>query len=250
MRSNKTSTLCLLVFLFVVVPNASAQGFFSTDLTIHQTQTTTGGRGGGKSAVTNYMSGNAVKTSNSDGTDFVLRLDQQKMYMVDNNKKTYTEITFQQLEQMANQASALTQDKEAAEAMKKMGGFMGGGTTEVTVESLGPGEVIAGYPTQKYLINGPMQMRVWAAPDLKVPAQYYEAIKSRMPRMPMMDFGKIYDEMKKINGMPVKQITTIKMMGMEMTTTTVVDSVEKGAIAKTVFDIPAGYRKIDFNPEK
>ena len=90
-----------------------------------------------------------------------------------------------------------------------------------------------------------MTMEIWAAPDLKVPAQYYDAIKLRMPRNPMFDLGKVFDEMKKIGGFPLKQVTTMKMMGMESRSTMVVTSVDKGPVAKTTFDVPAGYKKVD-----
>jgi len=34
------------------------------------------------------------------------------------------------------------------------------------------------------------------------------------------------------------------MMGMSMSTTTIVDSVEKGAIPASTFEIPAGYKAV------
>ena len=45
-------------------------------------------------------------------------------------------------------------------------------------------------------------------------------------------------------GLPLKTITSMKMMGMEMKTTQVVISVEKGAIPPSVFEIPAGYKLV------
>jgi hypothetical protein len=232
-----------------VVAGAAPQGFFSSDLTIRSTQSSAGGRGGGREVtMVNYLSGNAFKTSSSDGTDTILRLDEGKIISIDNNKKTYTEMTFQQLQQMADSLNAaMTQDKQgSAEAMAAMKKMMGGGAdVPISVSKIGPGENISGYATEKYVVQGPMQMEIWAAPELKVPPQYFDAMKMRMPRNPMFDFSKMFEEMKKINGYPVKQITTMKMMGMETKSTTVVTAVEKGSIAKSVFDIPAGYKKVE-----
>jgi len=63
--------------------------------------------------------------------------------------------------------------------------------------------------------------------------------------MPMFDMRKMYDEMKKISGIPLKTVTIIKMMGNEMKTTRVVTSIEKGTIPASVFEIPAGYKRVE-----
>lgn len=227
---------------------SAAPQFLAGDLTLHATETSSGGRGGDRTVtVTTYMARGAVKRSSSDGTDSILRLDDGRMILVDNNKKTYSEVTFEELQAMMDKAAAATQGMppEALAAMQKM---MGGATTEVSVTRAGAGEPIAGYATEKYLVTGPMTiaLEIWAAPELKVPPQYYDAIKLRTPRNPVFDMSKMFDEMKKIDGFPLKQVSTMKMMGMESKSTMVVTAVDKGPIAKTTFDVPAGYKKVDF----
>jgi hypothetical protein len=225
--------------------NAAPQAFFTSDLTLHQTETSSGGRGGERNTTsTMYLSGSVMRRNSSDGNDVILKLDEGKMVLIDNNKKTWSEVTFQELQAMMDKATG-GQDMppEALAAMRKM---MGNQSTEVSLTRTGPGENIAGYATEKYLLKGPMEMEIWAAPDLKVPTQYYDAIKARLPRNPMFDLGKIYDEMKKMNGYPVKQVSTMKIMGTETRTTMVVTAVDKGAIPKSTFDVPAGYKKTDF----
>jgi hypothetical protein len=242
-------TLAIVVALVSVclglTVNAAPQ-FFKSDLTLHATESASGGRGGERTTtVTTYMSGGAIKRSSSDGSDTILRLDEGKMVLVDNNKKTYSEVTFQALQAMMDQASAAVQNMppEAMAAMQKM---VGGATTPVAVTKSGAGEPIAGYPTEKYLVTGPMAMEIWAAPDLKVPPQYYDALKVRMPRIPMFDIGKLFEEMKKIDGVPLKQITTMTMMNVQAKSTMVVTAVDKTPIPKTTFDVPAGYKKVEF----
>ena len=58
------------------------------------------------------------------------------MVIVDNNKKTYSELTFQELQAMMDEASAASQNMppEAMAAMQKM---MGGATTDVRVVKVG-----------------------------------------------------------------------------------------------------------------
>jgi hypothetical protein len=235
-------SVCLCIGLTV---NAAPQ-FFKSDLTLHATETTSSGRGADRTTtVTTNLSGAAVKRSQSDGADTILRLDEGKMVFVDNNKKTYSEVTFQELQATMDKANAAMQNlpPEAIAMMKRMGGPA---TAEITVTKTGAGEPIAGYATDKYLVTGPMSMEIWAAPDLKVPPQYYDAMKARMPANPVLDMGKVFEEMKKINGYPLKQISTMKMGAMASTSTMVVTAVDKTPIAKTTFDVPAGYKKVDF----
>jgi len=224
-------------------PNLRAQ-VFSQDLTMHTTTTTSGmmGRGGGSSTTVDYFTNNAMKTTSSDGIDTILRLDSAKIVTINNKNKTYTEMTVQQLQEALDKAAAKMGDnQEEMEAIKKMMGQMSG---SFTVTKEGPGEPIAGYDTEKYHLTGPIEMELWAAPALKVPGAYYDVMKLRVPSNPMFDFAKMYDEMKKIDGMALKTVMTVKMMGAEMKTSRVVTSIEKGSIPASTFDVPAGYKNV------
>jgi hypothetical protein len=236
------STLSLV--LICASQNANAQ-IFSQDLTVHVTTTSSGmaGRGGGTQNSAEYFSKSAMKTSSSEDSDTIVRFDEGKIITIDNKKKTYTEMTFKQLQDMLGNAGAqMGQNREAMEQMRKMMGQQGNAPVAVTKE--GPGENIAGYATDKYLITGPMQMEIWAAPGLKIPTAYYDVMKFQAPANPMFDMKALYEEMKKINGMTLKSEMTIKMMNMEMKTTRVVNSIEKGAIPASVFEVPAGYKLV------
>jgi hypothetical protein len=227
-----------------LVPYATAQlsGLLSQGLTMTMT-TTANGR---TTTATHYFSGNASKSVSADGNDSIVRFDQQKLISIDNKKKTYSEMTFQQIQEMAdklsNSMAGISENPEAAAAIKKMMG--GGSSAPLTVTRQGPGEAIAGYATEKYLVAGPLDMEIWAAPELKVPTTYYDAVKIRIPANPMFDLRQMYDAFKQINGWPVKYVMTMKMMGRTMTTTNEVTSVQKGAIPPAIFEIPAGYQKI------
>jgi hypothetical protein len=233
----------MTLLLICASRNANAQ-IFSQDLTMHSTTTSSGmaGRGGGASTGTDYYSKSALKTSSSDGNDTIIRFDAEKIITIDNKKKTYTEMTFKQLQDMLSMlGSGMGADREGMEQMKKM---MGQVDSAITLSKQGPGEDIAGYATEKYLLTGPIQMEIWSAPNLKIPAAYYDVMKIQMPPNPMFDMKKIYDEMKKINGMALKTVMTIKMMNMEMKTTKVVNSVDAGAIPASVFEVPSGYKLV------
>ncbi|HYK88021.1 MAG TPA: DUF4412 domain-containing protein [Acidobacteriota bacterium] len=221
---------------------------FGQDITLHQATTSSGMMGGGarNATATQYYSSKAMRTTSSAGQDSIIRFDTGKIINIDNKQKTYTEITFEQLNEMlpklGEQAGA---DKEKMEQMRKMMAQMGQQMSEsFSVTKEGPGETIAGYATDKYHVTGPMEMEIHASPDLKIPAVYYDVMKMGVQRNPMFDMSKLYDEMKKITGMPLKTVMTMKMMNMEMKTTTVVTSVEKGPIPASMFEVPAGYKQV------
>jgi hypothetical protein len=238
-----------LVVLLAASAGAANAQIFRSDLTVHQTTTSTGmmgGGGGGPQNSTIYFSGNAMKHSSADGNDFIMRFDQQKMVYIDNKKKTYSEMTFDELQQMMDKVGEQMKgmDPQQLEAMRKM---MGQTLGDVKVTPQGAGETIAGYATEKYLISmGPMEMELSTAPIIQIPPAYYNAMKLRMPKNPMFDMGKMYDEMRKVKGMTMKNVMNMKIMNMSMTTTTVVTSVEKGSIPASTFAVPAGYTSTPF----
>jgi hypothetical protein len=236
--------------LTALIPPATAQ--LSNLLSQGVTMTMTTTSNGKTSTMTQYFSGNATKSMSTDGNDSIVRFDQEKLISIDNKQKTYTEMTFQQMQEMMDQVgqsmAGLSDNPQAAAALKKMMG--GGDSAPLAVTKQGPGEPVAGYATEKYLVTGPMDMEIWAAPDLKVPVAYYDAVKIRIPANPMFDMRKMYDAFKQVNGWPVKYVMTMKMMGRSITTTTEATSIQKGAIPASTFEIPAGYKKVDLKLSK
>jgi len=229
-----------------MVPRPAGAQLFRQDLTLHQTTTSTGmmGKGGGApQPSTLYLSANGMRHSEADGNDMIMLFAQSKMIFVDHKKKTYSEVTFEGLQQKVDQTASQMSKGMSKEQMEAMRQVMGGAGGAFRVTKAGAGETIAGYATEKWLMAfGPVEMEISATPELKVPAAYYNAMKLRMPANPMFDMGKMYDEMKKINGMTLKSVMNMKIMNMTSTTTTVVTSIEKGSIPASTFEIPAGYK--------
>jgi hypothetical protein len=230
-----------VVSLHGVITSASPQlgAIFGSGLTLTETITANGK----PSTATSYFSGSAIKNSSAAGQDSIIRFDQRKFVSVDNKKKTYTEITFDELEQMMDKAGAMmNQNPEAMAALQKM---MGGGNAKpLTVTKQGPGGTIAGYATEKYLVTGPFDMEIWAAPELKVPATFYDAQRLRIPANPIFDMGKMFEALKQVNGWAMKTTMKMRMMGRDIETTTEVTSVQKGAVPASTFDVPAGYKQV------
>ncbi len=212
------------------------------DLTVVSTTTANGKQ----VQKTDYISPTATRTGMGDGGEIILRLDQRKMYLLRPAQKTYSAMTFDELQAMAAKATAAIENlpPEAAAQMKKMMGGMGVG--EVKVTHVGPGEPVAGYSTEKYhvVLGTMMEGDIWAAPALGLPALFYDAMKAATPANPILDMKKLFDEYKKIKGMPLKTVTNTKMMGQSMTSTTLATSVAKSPIPASTFEVPAGFKLV------
>ncbi len=214
---------------------------FAQDITLHGTRTQPRGP---EVATTSYFTSAAIRQTTADGNETIIRLDAKKIIALDNKKKTYSEMTFDQLQKMTAAATA-SMDNLPPEAQAQMKKLMGGAGGDVSVTPMGAGETIAGYATQKYHITmGSIDMEMSVAPSLVLPPVYYDVMKALAPANPMFDMKKMYEEFKKIKGTPLKTVTNMKMMGQSTTTTELVTSVDKGAIPGSVFDVPAGYKQM------
>jgi hypothetical protein len=240
MGSRCVMTAVAFIALFVSLCfflNAAPQGLKDNDLTLHQITSGSQKKRERRDNGVIYISANSMKTSSSDGADYLTLLEEKAYITVDNNNKTYSISTFQQLQDDARQASNME----------------GWTTADVSIVEVGPGEAIAGYATKKYhatmnyRIGGTIEMsnemEIWIAPGFGVPPQFYELNMVSLGN-PMM--RKIYEEMKKIDGMILRQVETMKeVRGKEVTKTTiVVTSVEKGPIPESTFKVPPSYKKV------
>lgn len=216
-------------------------------ITLHQQTTISGmpvGQGHGETTETTFLSAEAVRHSSSNGNDFIVRKGEGKLITIDHNKKTYSEITFEEIQKaMKKAASGVTQDQEALQSLRQM---TGGKIGNVTLTEQGSGGVVAGFVTRKYFLDiPPLEMQIWSAPELQMPSFYYDALKLRTQTNPLFDMRKVFEAFKKMNGLAVKTIVIMKVMQTTMTVTTEVTSVEKAPLPTSTFEIPPGYTQIE-----
>ena len=219
-----------------LVAQASPEG-----ITLHQKTVVTGIPSGvpqGDGTETTYHSSEGMRHNYSAGTDIIVRFSDRKMILLDHKKKTYSEMTFDQIrESIQKAASELKQQQQTPDTVRQMLG-------EVAFTDEGPGEEVAGFATRKYLIQmPPMEIRIWSAKELPVPSHYYDGLKLGAQANPMFDMGKIYDALKTMKGLAVKTVTSMEAMGTEITTTTTVTSVERGPLPSSIFEVPADYTR-------
>lgn len=168
--------------------------------------------------------------------DIIVRMDQRKYILIDHNEKTYSEMTCDALQQMLSKTRS--SDPQQTEAMKKALGWTG----ESKVTRVGPGDTILGYKTEKYLVTAAMgQMELHVAPSLEVPSSYYEAMKLMEGAAPFSGFA---EQMGQIKGLALKQVSSLKMFGDVIESTSIATKVDTSPIPASRFEPPAGYRDV------
>ncbi len=202
---------------------------------------------------TSYMPGMMRVEGDKEFT--VMRLDQEKMYMVHPEKKTYRVMTFAELEAqmkgtMAKFDKQMEKLKEQMKDMpeeqrkmveKMMGQNMPGKSKEgkVEVEPTGDTKTIVGRICTKYVIksDGKQVAAVWATKDMKEFAFMRKDMEQYSRRFLAMqgNMGKgIGEGINKVGGFPME-------IEIQESVTTTVTKVETRTTPESAFEVPAGY---------
>jgi hypothetical protein len=232
MKNNGQFVSCYIavgVVLIATVLPAVAQEF-----TIHMKMAD------GADGTTYYVSPNAIRRTTPGANDVIDRIDRGIIIYIDHRNKVYKEVP-----------AAEARDKIASgfanmDAQKKAMLHQMGMDTPAQLTKIGPGETIAGYPTDKYsLKTGMAQGELWITQSLQFPAGYYRDFNLLSGIAgPVGDSGKIAEA----RGVVLKRSMT-GMMGRSMSaggTTSATETavlVEKKPIPASTFEPPVGYQK-------
>ncbi len=226
--------LFAVLSLSLVAPALAA----AEDLTIVSRVTRPKGRAAGTQ--TQYISAAKVRTSDGD-RDTILDLATGRLVLVNDRKREYSETTLDELRAFMGQL-------DAAMAGNPMMEKMLGNVSEVSVKEGTEARTIAGYETNQYVLSmgDTMRFEIWAAPALTPPVQYFDARKALFATLGPLSkrFDAMFEEMKKIEGFPLATTIDYKMMMVRRQTLTEATEVRKGPIAPSVFEVPAGYKKV------
>lgn len=245
----KNNSRVLFIALCLAVLFAGAA--FSQGL--YWESTTTGGPMGDKAIVAqNFAMPKMFKIVNAT-TVMILRMDQEKVYTIDPQKKTYSEMTFAEMEQAAQKAGekmAELKEKfkdmppEQRKKMEAITSMLGGGTeAAVEISSSGEKKTVSGFNCTKYVMtrSGKELMTFWVTKDVtgfdNLRKDWMEFGKRMAAVTNMSGLGEAY---QKIDGFPME--TDMNMMGKS---TTVVTKVEKRSTPVSEFSVPAGYTKTE-----
>jgi ElaB/YqjD/DUF883 family membrane-anchored ribosome-binding protein len=193
-----------------------------------------------------------------EGNATIIRYDKETMIMLNPAEKTYSELSFADLEKMSKKAGA-KMDQKMAELREKlkdmpedrrkmveqmMGNKVPGAKNEPKLEVVKSGDTkkISGYSCSRYIVNrdGKEILSVWATKDVKG----FKAIRKdldesqrRMAAMnPMIAKGAM-EAMKQIDGFPIETDFGDTMKE-------VVFKVEGRSIPAKEFEIPEGFKKV------
>lgn len=237
----------IIVLLLVCAAITLSQG-------MHWTSTSEGV--GGKQTQESFALSKRMKIvqtgGDRGGTVMIVRLDKELIWMINPEKKTYSEITFDELQQMVEKgkermAAMKARMKEMPEEQRKMMEKMTGGMDEpIDVKKSDETKKIAGHECTKLTAfrGGEPFMTMWIAKDVKEFKSLMADWKESSERLSsigssfMKGIGDIY---KNIEGFPME--TSLSMMGHNLTTT--VTSIEVKWMPPSVFEIPDGYSKVD-----
>ncbi len=172
----------------------------------------------------------------------LVRFDLNKMYIINNKDKTYSEID-------------LPIDFEKilpAEAMQYLQMMQ----VTATVTDSGETQKIKDWNCKKYLVEisvsimgmtMPMTMEMWTSKDLGIDFDLYKKFQNETLLLNPM-FKSVIAEFQKIEGYPVLTKLSMTMMGAETKSQEELLSVEKKDPPPGIYDLPQGYTKAAFNP--
>ena len=245
MKTAVIRTALLIGLLVLVTLGVSAQGlYWESEMTGEKTQ-------GTHLTKTWYMPGMLKINTGTDDSYVILRLDQEKMYMVRPTNKTYSVMTFAELEQGMKQANAqLEKMKEQMKnmpaeqraQMEKMMGMSAGSDAKATVKKLGDTRTITGYPcTRVKIMKGNDEFAdLWVTRGIKgfdAMRHDLQAYSKRMAAMNPRMGEDLSQAMEKIEGFPMESTA----MGMK----TVVKKIEARTTSAGEFTPPAGFSQVD-----
>ncbi len=188
--------------------------------------------------------------------------------MIDGKKRTYSVITRQDIQNMQAQLQSKmkemeAQRKQAEQQMKnmppamreKMQGMMGGLAATIDVKKTGATRNVAGYACETWSVSiGKISnTEECLAASVPYPQQawdgYKEFAESMRQMMGSMAMAPGMEEMqakfKDMRGIPLSSRTSVSVLGRNSETTSEVTEIKKGPIPASVWEIPAGFKRVD-----
>jgi hypothetical protein len=220
---------------------------FEKGLTLHKKSTASGTMG--QEAVSNnstlFFNEDSIREKSSSGEEFIIFYKEERLVAIDHNRRSYSETTFQELQERLDRVSRDLAEKaeENRNTMEMTRQLLGNRLGEIRLERQGSGEEIAGFATERYLLSmPPVEMIIWAAPELAVPDLYYDMLKLHAVPNPLFDMRRMFEAVKQIDGLSLKTVVKVKVMSVERETTEEVYEVNVGPVPEPV--IPSEYQKI------
>jgi len=191
--------------------------------------------------MTTWLGNDKMRQDVGDVTTLI-RLDNNKMYIINHADKTYSEMNlpFDLEEMMPPEA------KQMLDAMD----------ISSSVTDTGETKTINGWNSKKYLVeisvsmmgmDMPITMDMWTSKDLGIDMKEFKDLYTKtLAANPM--FQDFIEDFDKMEGYPVLTEFTMDVMGAQQKYTEQVTSVEKKAAPAGTYELPEGYTKTAYNP--
>lgn len=186
----------------------------------------------------------ADRVVRDDGTGaFIYRGDQDKLYVVDHEQKSYSVLS------LPVDFLALM----PAEMRAQMEGFLQQMSMNATVTPTEETKEVNGWSTRRYnvsMANG-MGMKidstVWATKEIDADLDAFKGLYAAMGSLQPGGEAAV-DEMMKIDGVPVLTETTVSGMGSSFSSNDELVSASQAEPPPGTYEVPEGYTETEFNP--
>ncbi|MCK4930947.1 MAG: DUF4412 domain-containing protein [Candidatus Aminicenantes bacterium] len=191
---------------------------------------------------TTWISKNKMRQDDGGATSIIIRLDKDKVFILNHVDKTYSEMDLP----VKLEENLTPESKQIIQVIK-----ISSSVTE-TQET----RVIKGWRSQKFSadisismmgMDMPMTMEIWASKEtginLKTFRKFYAVLLSMNP------FTKdLVEEFQKIEGYPVLTKISMRVKGVETKSHEEVITVEESRAPKGTYDLPSEYTRVAYNP--
>ncbi|MFP4082167.1 MAG: DUF4412 domain-containing protein [Candidatus Aminicenantes bacterium] len=189
-----------------------------------------------------WLSKDKMRQDEGQSRTTIVRLDQDKIYVVDHEKKSYSVMDL-----------PIDFEKELSPQAKQMMQMM-----QVTPKVTATEETqkIKDWDCRKYIVeidvsmmgmNMPMKMEMWLTKDIDIDMDMYKDLSTKILSINPM-FKGFAQEFEKLDGYPVVTLFSMTMMGAETKYREEVLSVEEADAPEGTYELPEGYSETAFNP--
>jgi len=220
---------CLMAIMFFTPPAQAGEDGFVVEAMVK----TSGmmGQPGTEELTTMYMTPTKMKMISGDKSEVIVDAASKMMTIVSHPKKEYYVVAEQEFKQMMEMGMAM------------MEGMMG--DAQVTVESTGETKAIGKWKCEKVVmsLSGQMAMtqEMWVTKDTDIDMNDYMAMSEMLGQAGLLK--KFTDEMKKIDGYPIQTKTIMTIMGQNVESENLVQSITSKTFAASTFSAPTDYAK-------
>jgi hypothetical protein len=191
--------------------------------------------------MTTWLGKNKMRQDVGEVTTLI-RLDKDKMYIINHSDKTYSEIDlpFDMEEILPAEAKQMLDTMDISSS----------------ITDTGETKTINDWNCKKYLVEisvsmmgmaMPIKMDMWTSKDLGVNLNEFKELYTKtLAANPM--FKGLIQEFEKMDGYPVLTEFSMDMMGTQQKYKEEVVSVEKKGAPAGTYELPEGYTKTAFNP--